>query len=161
MADYNSPFTGEEIDKAVYDMSRVKNFVCVWGTCCALQVPSVCVDFQQIPINPDTGDRTGFYYIVTSNLKTDMNNADSRPNTSMMTVTNEQQQAAGTGHVWINESSGESVTTQTTLMDGALTAYQLTTFDPEEGEVLPKPILWYIHQIFRYQSIQKTDEPSC
>ncbi len=60
MADYNSPYTGAEIDAGIAKTEEILTLVQVYNGAPV----NTGISINNIPVNPGTGDRTGVYDII-------------------------------------------------------------------------------------------------
>ncbi len=160
MADYNSPWTGLEIDQGVYDIGRVKNFMCVWGACGEENfLPSTCVSVNLLKKNPETGSNLGIYLVVYSDLNVNLNNNTATTNVGILIITNESQHAGGSSTTWINDATGQIHTAFVHYEGHQFKAVNhIQELRDRTGNVIEDTIKeeWYIHSIYRYQNLQAT-----
>ena len=152
MADYNSPWTGEQIDLAVYDMGRTKNFICIWGRCCkSSRVYNVCPDITSIQRNPDTGSSTGLYLIIYTD------DTETKTASSLIRVINDQNHEIGTSSTWIDVTNNDVHIHTCELKFQQFVAKE--HIHKQDGTIFSfdRKII----EVYRYQNIQKSPEPTC
>ncbi len=172
---YDSKFTGKEIDEALDFILNVKQWVQVWGGACG-QLPVSCgVKIKDTKINPDTLDWTGYYKIITGdkNKKLTDNNPSHHKgghgtSVNFIEVKNTANHSMGTSGGWI--SPNDNVEISSLDVDGLTESFH-TVISQEESRTLPEFDLpprvegsdgvvrldITIHEIWRYQSIHKSD----
>ncbi len=99
MADYNSVYTGTEIDAAIAKTANMEGLVQVYnGAPTQVEIPA-----SSLPINPGTGDRTGLYYVVHSFTADALTLAGTRSKVSMLMVKSVTSNASGTSAVFVED----------------------------------------------------------
>jgi len=94
LVDYNSPYTGAEVDAAIAKTDGILESVAVWEG-----VPTnVGVPLSSLSVNPGTGDRTGTYDVLYSETATDVETSAGTPALSRIQLLEETQFAIGSGH---------------------------------------------------------------
>ena len=78
MADYNSVYTGVQVDAAIAKTAEILNFVQVYSG----SPSNTGIPISSISINPDTGDKTGTYDIIYAGTNTSVETASGFPSTS-------------------------------------------------------------------------------
>lgn len=92
MADYNSPYTGAEIDASIGKVESLRADVQIY----AGAPTNGGIQLSSLSINPDTGDRTGIYDIVLSPDSTDISSPGSEAFFSTLYIPNLSGIAMGT-----------------------------------------------------------------
>ncbi len=137
MADYNSAYTGPEVDAALAKTTEIGEFKELYNGAAKL---SWLVD--DAPVNPKTGDRTGLYYIT---YKGSASSGDFYC-TTMMHIPDENLNAQGAGPVafWADGGQADMVNFDyTTRLITAIHTNQSTA-----GETN-----MYIYKVYRFQPI--------
>ena len=145
MADFNSRYTGAEIEAAIARTEKIGEFVTVWsGT--PTDTP---IALSSLPENPATGDRTGLYYVQYSNS----NNSSAGESTSSIYISDESKSVVGSGHSSIDNSTPPTIYVTIGLYDGTslLSEYQSVNTD---GGAYNGGHPLFIHKIFRFQQAQ-------
>ncbi len=148
MADYNSPYTGAEIDAAVGKSDQIMELAQVY-----MGAPTnTGILLSSLPVNPGTGDRTGLYEIITSNESTDITLQGAHSQSSRIYVPGEQGTASGSASVGMTDTTIFSLKSKYTgAEDGAFHAYAYShTFS--SGSRTEEET--YIHRIYRMQDVE-------
>ncbi len=148
MADYNSAYTGAEIDAAVGAMTggSVSGQQLVWDNTSG--TPPTSVAMSAIPVNPDTGDKRGVYTVIYSQTSADVDTSAGVPNSSVLYIGDVNQNSGGSGHsdmsnthIYISHVNYGSSQFNCVVQNHAFSSGTATT----EGA--------FIHKIFRLQSV--------
>ena len=102
MADYNSKWTGADIDDAVEKSKNIEHMVELYSDDTGTNLP---FPIANLPVNPGTGDRTGFYII---NYRYDDNGSMVMGNSSII-VNELDSDCAGSSLTYYSDSSNELV----------------------------------------------------
>ncbi len=145
MADYNSPYTGAEIDAGIAKTDKIIEQVQVYGG-----VPTdEGISLLSLPVNPTTGDRTGIYDII-------FNREPGAPTTgsgifiSRMYIIREDAESTGTSHVYMNATQINSQGTRYKLDQ----EFSATAYVHDFGSDIASETPMYIHEIWRIQDAQ-------
>ena len=146
MADFNSRYTGAEIEAAVARSANIISYKQVW----AGAPTDAGVYLSTLPINPDTGDRTGVYDIICSRVATPVETATEYSYASRLTISNEGGGAVGTTHTIFETTNARA---QGVIyfgnIDQRFKAVETKhTYSDDNIDILQL----YIHGIYRLQS---------
>ncbi len=148
MADYNSAYTGPEVDMALSKTDKILEWIQVFPAGGGHSPTSTGVSMSGIGINPGTGDKTGIYDVIYADDANDIKTSAGRPNLSRIWIGDEGQFSGGSGHA--------SMTNTTQWMNSV--DYEASTFNAflyghvfGSGTSSKDPI--YIHAIYRLQEI--------
>ncbi len=160
MADFNSVYTGEQIEQAITDMGRTKNYICIWGDCCSNggNQSTLDVDITLLRNNPDTSSKAGMYIIIYSETEEPILDGSTDIITSNLTVTTSNQRCIGTSSVLIDSTTNDRITYSVKLEFNQFSAFK--TLTPGNGDPEVTEQIW-IHRILRYQNVQNSIEPIC
>ena len=148
MADYNSVYTGAEIDASIAKSADMAGFVQVYnGAPTQVEIPA-----SSLPINPATGDRTGLYYIVFASTADALTLSTTRTRLSMCAVKSVNSDASSSDDVSVNDGSNEFIVYygayhgDTNAFYSKSKTYNVSTFAVVEAT-------FYIHEIWRFQEL--------
>ncbi len=142
MADYNSPYTGTEIDEAVAKTDKITEFLTVWQG--AATTGDVLL--SSLPINPGTGDRTGLYYVQLSMTAATPGSTMDPTFISTIEVITETGYSVGTSHSRFGEGYVKSQ--GAICYDGVFSGHEYYLTIPGNS-FSNNPV--YIHKIYRLQ----------
>ena len=143
MADYNSAYTGQEVDAAIAKSAKIGEFATVW----AGSPTSSPISLSSLPANPGTGDRTGLYYI-----EYDVAQSSTAPSTSFIHVSNESNDTVASGHTDMDSGEGAIYSSHVAVKSGAFQATYDKCVVNSGTFTLDQPL--YIRKIWRYQLAQ-------
>ena len=144
MADYNSSYTGTEVDAAVAKTGTILESKQVYtGSPTNSGVP-----MSSISTNPDTGNKTGTYDVIYSTTNTSVDGSTGEPNVSRIWIGDEAQTSAGTGHA---DMSDTTIYSSSADYNGSNFTAILSSHTFSSGTATNANI--YIHKIFRLQRI--------
>ncbi len=147
MADYNSAYTGPEVDAALAKTEQIMEFVQVY----AGSPTNTGVPLSVLPVNPGTGSKTGVYDIIYAATDTDPDDPGATGSTSRLYVGNESGTYNGAGTVQMTDTA---IASHHVMFNdsGSLTfeaLYSLHDF----GSGTATHLNLYIHKIYRLQEI--------
>jgi hypothetical protein len=105
MADYNSRYTGSEIEAAIARTDKIGEFAEIW----AGSPTTSPISLNSLPVNPGTGDRTGLYFV-----SYESSGATNYTSNSMMHIFDESKGSVGTGHSDMATGTDNNVWASTT-----------------------------------------------
>ncbi len=142
MADFNSAYTGAEVDAAIAKTDSILGSVQVYNG----SPTNTGIPMSSIGINPDTGDKTGTYDIIYAGSNTSVDTASGEPNVSRLWIGNEGQTSGGSGHSDMTDTAMWVSSADYTLNEFTATLHT-HTFSSGLATDIPA----YIHKIFRLQ----------
>ncbi len=146
MADYNSPYTGAEIDAGIARTDSIMEYVQVY----AGAPTNAGVALDSLSINPSKGDRTGIYDIV-FNRESTTPVVGSKIYLSRLYVKSADMECIGTSHVYMDAAQIKSQGTNYWDENGLFDAHDFThDFGSDTATQIPM----YIHEIWRLQEVQ-------
>ncbi len=147
MADFNSAYTGTEVDAAIAKTATILNFVQVYSG----SPTDEGVPISSLSINPDTGDRTGVYDVIYSGTNTSVDSSSGVSFVSRIRVGNEGQIARGTSFAEINVGGNTMWGSNCDYNKDAEQKFKVDekTYDlnANTGTVSD----WFIHKIYRLE----------
>ncbi len=138
MADYNSAYTGPEVDAALAKTTEIGEFKELYNGAAKL---SWLID--DAPVNPKTGDRTGLYYVTYKGTAT----SGDFYCTTMMHIADESLDAQGAGPAAMWDGGGQADMVKYDYLTRLVKAMH-TNFG-SNGETA-----MYIYKVYRFQPIQ-------
>ncbi len=148
MADYNSVYTGTEIDAAIAKTTNMEGLVQVYnGAPTQTEIPA-----SSLPINPATGDRTGLYYIVHASTADALTLANTRTRISMCAIKGITADSSGTSTIYIG-ANGLAIEYFYGSFHGSTSTFYAKEklFTIASGNISEN--LQYIHEIWRFQEL--------
>ncbi len=148
MADYNSPYTGAEVDAAVNKTDKIEESVKVWSG----SPINVGVHIDNIPVNPGTGDKTGIYDIIFSHDTVSPEAAGSITYNSRLKISNTDANSIGVSHSYMTDDDIRAHGVNyygngTKLFDAENFVHTFSSGTASKNEM-------YIHEIWRLQKTQ-------
>ncbi len=170
MSSYSSQFTGLELEEAIDQATKIKQWVKVWEG-----VALGSLNLKEIKINPDTNDRVGLYkvigkhdalpldYVVPTNHKGGFGAV-----INFIELRSEKNHSMGTSTSWIAEMNNVGITSlDVNGIDGTINL----SWSQENPRVLPPEETpkfegadgvvrtdLYIRELWRYQTVQPGDK---
>ncbi len=145
MADYNSIWTGAEVDEGIAKTKKITELVDVYSGA----PTNAGVPLSTIPVDPDTGTRKGIYYILLSGSANPVTDAGEKSSVSILYLAGEEHIAAGSSAVGVTDTTMFSQKAKYNKTgDKAFHAY-LYSHDWGTTTVTETP--YYIHRILRVQ----------
>ncbi len=148
MADYNSPYTGSEIDAAIAKTGLISEYVDLYNG----SPTNTGVLLSSLAENPKTGDRSGLYYIIFNSSTVPPEQSGSILST--MYIASDTSGDAGTSAVGmgtLNITAYKAKYNQgTTGADGKIHAFK---YDHPFGSGSANETEYYIHRIVRIQEV--------
>ncbi len=106
MADYNSPWTGPEIDEAIAKTQDLTEIKLIWTTTDGV---TGGIPLSNLPAKPDGTGHAGLYYVVISDAATDVTQPNTKTVTSTIFIGNVDGQCSGAAAVGMDSDSIYSV----------------------------------------------------
>ncbi len=144
MADYNSAYTGPEVDAALAKTEQIMEFVQVYSG----SPVNTGIPMSSIPVNSTTGDKTGVYDIIYSGDTVDVDSAAGTPGLSRIWIGNEGQVSHGSGH---SDMDTDNAYMNSADYDG--TNFTATLHYHAWGSGTAVDSALYVHKIYRLQEL--------
>ncbi len=145
MADFNSVYTGAEIEAAIVKTDEIVEFVQVYSG----SPTNSGVSMSSIPADPTTGLKTGVYDVIYASNTTDVDTSAGSPNLARIWIGDIGQNSGGSGHsdmddtyLYVNSADYDGVEFTATSHTHAFSSGGSTD------------LALYIHKIFRLQKVQ-------
>lgn len=150
MANYNSVYTGAEVDAAVARTEDISEFVQVYSG----SPVNTGINMSSIPVDPSTGLKTGLYDIVYSDTTVDVDGSTGNAYISRLYIGDIEQRSHGSS---VAEIQVLSDTMYTTNVDYNIDGFSLFTVNYKTYDMAANTgenVAWYIHKIYRLQAKQ-------
>ncbi len=148
MADYNSPYTGSEIDAAIAKADKISEYIDLYNGA----PTNAGVALSSLAVNPKTGDRSGLYYIIFSIDAVDLSSPTTNTQLSVMYISADAGTSSGTSVVGMGTTDIYSGKAKYNIgaggADGKIHAYYYS-HPFSSGSATSTE--YYIHRIVRIQ----------
>ncbi len=150
MAEYNSVYTGAEVDEAVGRAAKILESVQVYAGSPA----NTGIPLSVIPVNPTTGDKLGVYDVIFAPTTTPIDDAAQLIYTSRIYLKNETQVARGATvfEIQVANNTLDAVNCDFNNDIALMFNVKYKTYDMLNAT--GTTIDWYIHEIYRLQEVQ-------
>ncbi len=147
MADYNSSYTGLELDAAIAATDEIMEFVEVY----AGAATNTGIPLSSLSVNPGTGDKTGIYDVLYSASMTDPDSSSGTGSLSRLYIGNESGTYNGAG---VSSMTGTDIAVHHVMYNDSNSGLVESIYDTHTfGSGTATTLKLYIHKVWRLQKI--------